>query len=114
MASPPHRASPAHARLPALDGLRGVLALVVVLWHATSPTGLLWFAYPAKFAVFGFFVISGLVLTRSWDRRPGVFGSRRIVRLWPPSAICLAVGYLIARQPVDWRQFFFFPLITPD
>jgi peptidoglycan/LPS O-acetylase OafA/YrhL len=101
-------------RLPALDGLRGFLALVVVLWHATSPIGLSWFAYPAKFAVFGFFVISGLVLTRSWEGRPGVFLLSRIVRLWPTYAICLAVGYLIAKQPVDWRQFLWFPLMTPD
>src|ERR1700679_2297711 len=89
-------------RLPALDRLRGALALVVVLWHATSPIGLPWFAYPAKFAVFGFFVISGLVLTRSWEGRPGVFLVSRVVRLWPTDALCLAVGYLLATQPVYW------------
>lgn len=100
--------------MPALDGLRGVLALVVVLWHATSPMGVLWFAYPAKLAVFGFFVISGLVLTRSWEKRPRVFLSSRILRLWPTYVICLAVGYLIAGRSADWRQFCFFPLMTPD
>jgi peptidoglycan/LPS O-acetylase OafA/YrhL len=100
-------------RLPTLDGLRGVLALVVVLWHATSSI-VDWFAYPAKFAVLGFFVMSGLVLTRSWERQPAAFLAQRFVRLWPTYAFCLGVGYLIAGSPVDWRQFLWFPLMVPD
>ena len=101
-------------RLPALDGLRGVLALVVVLWHATSPAGFFWFAYPAKFAVLGFFVMSGLVLTRAWDGRPLAFLAQRFIRLWPTYAFCLGAGFLIARAPVDWWQFLWFPLMVPD
>ncbi len=105
---------PRQARLPALDGLRGLLAVVVVLWHATSPIGLPLFAVPAKLAVFGFFVMSGLVLTRAWDGRPAVFLAQRLVRLWPTYAICLGLGYLIAGMAPDWRQFLFFPLMIPD
>lgn len=106
--------NPGLARTPAFDGLRGLLALIVVLWHATSPTGLLWFAYPAKIAVFGFFVLSGLVLTRAWDGRVGVFLLQRLVRLWPTYAVCLAAGYVIAGMHPDWRQFAWFPLMVPD
>ena len=102
------------ARIPALDGLRGGLALIVVLWHATSPIGLLWFAYPAKLAVFGFFVLSGLVLTRAWDGRPAAFLLQRVVRLWPTYAACLAVGYVIAGARVDWGQFAWLSLMVPD
>jgi peptidoglycan/LPS O-acetylase OafA/YrhL len=106
--------NPCVARTHAFDGLRGLLALIVVLWHATSPIGLLWFAYPAKMAVFGFFVLSGLVLTRAWDGRVGVFLLQRIVRLWPTYAVCLAAGYVIAGAHPDWRQFAWFPLMVPD
>jgi peptidoglycan/LPS O-acetylase OafA/YrhL len=106
--------NPCAARTHAFDGLRGLLAVIVVLWHATSPLGLLWFAYPAKIAVFGFFVLSGLVLTRAWDGRIGVFLLQRIVRLWPTYAVCLAAGYVIAGAHPDWRQFAWFPLMVPD
>lgn len=102
------------ARLPALDGLRGLLAVVVALWHATSPLGLNLFAIPAKFAVCGFFVMSGLVLARAWDGRPLAFLAQRAVRLWPTYALCLAVGYALAGLAPDWRQFLFFPLMAPD
>ncbi|MDE3177542.1 MAG: acyltransferase [Pseudomonadota bacterium] len=105
---------PALARLPALDGLRGLLAVVVVLWHATAPLGLSWFTAPAQFAVFGFFVLSGLVLARGWDGRPLAFLAQRLVRLWPTYALCLALGFLIAGAAPDGREFLFFPLLTPD
>jgi peptidoglycan/LPS O-acetylase OafA/YrhL len=101
-------------RLRALDGLRGVLAVVVLMWHATSPLGVSWFAYPAKFAVGCFFLMSGFVLTRSWDGRLGLFIARRFVRLWPVYALCLAFGYLIAQIQPAWPQFVWYPLITAE
>ena len=105
---------PAPARLPALDGLRGLLAVVVALWHATSPLHVNFFAIPAKFAVCGFFIISGLVLARAWDERPVAFLAQRAVRLWPTYALCLAAGYAFAGLAPHWRQFLFFPLLAPD
>ena len=101
-------------RLLALDGLRGVLALIVVFWHATSPLNLLLFASPAKLAVSGFFLLSGFVLTRSWDGRLGRFMARRFVRLWPVYALCLACGYLIVGVRPAWLQFFWYPLTIAD
>lgn len=98
----------------ALDGLRGLLALLVLAWHATSPFGWLLFAHIAKLAVAGFFLISGFVLTRSWDGRLGLFLARRFLRLWPVYGLCLAVGYAIAGVRPVWSQFFWYPIITAD
>ncbi len=63
-------------RLPALDGLRGCLALLVVVYHATDPcpiTHQLMLA--SRAAVAAFFVLSGWVLVRGWDER---YGEKRV------------------------------------
>jgi peptidoglycan/LPS O-acetylase OafA/YrhL len=99
-------------RLPALDGLRGTLACVVFLHHAFEHNLLL--HYLSQAAVAAFFVISGNVLTRSWDGRFGKFLVRRFLRLWPLFVLCLGAGFLLSRQPVVWTQFFWFPLIGPN
>jgi peptidoglycan/LPS O-acetylase OafA/YrhL len=88
-------------RLHCLDGLRGLLACVVVACHVDE-TALHDFALyvPAYVAVVLFFVMSGLVLARSYDGRPFVFIIRRMVRLWPVYAVCMLAGYaLIGRLP---------------
>ena len=113
MSDPETAVTARRERLQALDGLRGVLAMVVLAWHATSPLNLLWLAYPAKLAVSGFFLMSGFVLTRSWDGRIGRFMARRFVRLWPVYALSLAVGYLIAGISPAWLQFLWYPLPGP-
>jgi peptidoglycan/LPS O-acetylase OafA/YrhL len=69
---------------------------------------------PANFAVGLFFVLSSYVLTRSWEGRFGVFLARRVVRLWPVYALCLAAGYIIASVPPVWSEFFWYPLIGPN
>jgi len=110
------------ARLPAVDGLRGLLALVVMLthvkvvpgWHATSWLAEYLLAQPANIATCGFFGLSGYVLTRSWDGRFGVFLARRFLRLWPVYALCLALGYAIAALPPVWTQFLWYPLLTAN
>lgn len=98
------------ARISAVDGLRGVLALVVVAWHAT-PNGPAWMLMLANLAVTLFFVVSGYVLARGWNGRFGLFLARRLVRLWPVYALCLGAGYLIAGQPPVLSEFLWFPLI---
>jgi len=101
-------------RVAAVDGLRGLLAVVVVAWHVCAPFGLGWMLGPANVAVGLFFVISGYGLTRGWDGRLGLFLARRIVRLWPVYAICLGAGYLIAGVAPVWSEFLWFPYIGPD
>ena len=102
------------ARLPALDGLRGLLALVVMGHHLVRPLGFTFLLLPSDFAVCGFFVLSGFVLTRAWDGRFGVFLARRFLRLWPVYALCLAVGYFIAAEPPVWTQFIWYPVLTAN
>ena len=99
-------------RVPALDGLRGVLACIVLAYHASAP-GVVLFGL-SKLAVFAFFVISGWVLTLSWDGRYLRFLLCRFARLWPVYALCLGLGYLFSGYPVIWTQFFWVPLIGAD
>ena len=91
-----------NARLPALDGLRGCLALLVTLHHITSYLWLGGLSYlAAHSAVLMFFGLSGCVLTRGWDGRFGVFLARRFVRLWPPFAVAMLAASALHRQMPD-------------
>jgi peptidoglycan/LPS O-acetylase OafA/YrhL len=101
----------ASARVTAIDGLRGLLAVVVLAWHVCAPFGINWMLVPANLAVGLFFVLSSYVLTRSWEGRFGVFLARRVVRLWPVYALCLAQGYIIAGVQPVWSEF---PLVSAD
>lgn len=84
-------------RMPGLDALRGVAALMVLLFHTRGmvlPTSVLSHGY---LAVDLFFVISGLVLARAHDEalRGGggrEFMRRRLVRLYPMVLLGMAVG----------------------
>lgn len=115
-------------RLDALDGLRGVAAMTVVVYHILGNSD--WFAagmydfasdgilggvivlsplrilFDGRAAVMTFFVLSGFVLSRGfWAGRPlGVGGylARRVVRLYPPvvmSAV-FALGLLGLGQAI--------------
>ena len=84
-------------RLPALDALRGILALVVVLDHEALLLGWRGLDVAAGIAVWGFFAMSAYVLTLAWDGRYGAFLLRRLVRLAPVYLVawgagCLALG----------------------
>ena len=76
-------------RIPALDGLRGALALVVVLNHVLVVG---WHNYAidaaGHAAVLVFFWMSGLVLTRAWDGEFRAFLIRRTIRLAPVYVLC--------------------------
>lgn len=91
-------------RLPGLDALRGVAALMVLLFHTRGlilPMSALSHGY---LAVDLFFVISGFVLGRAHDAGLAAGGGRafvrqRIVRLYPMVLLGLALGagLLLAR-----------------
>ena len=112
-------------RLAALDGLRGLAALVVVLHHTmlmnanfpgTPGAGnvqygspLWWMSYtPLKLATAGwesvivFFVLSGLVVTLPVVKRPGfdwiAYYPRRVMRLMIPvaGAVLVAAAFVVA------------------
>jgi len=83
----PARAPNAERRL-ALDGLRGVAAIAVVIYHFTSHSDF-WTMRGAYFAVDLFFCLSGFVLAETYRARlaqglsVGEFMMRRLIRLYP-------------------------------
>jgi len=121
---PRRGARSAYAHNRTLDGIRGCFALAVVAWHtraevwATDTHGA--FAHflaivtwtGAQIAVLGFFVLSGLVLTRAWKGSYPRFLLRRFVRLWPLYALTLAAGYALAHRPPLWSEFFWWPILS--
>ncbi len=100
-------------RIHALDGLRGVLALGVVVDHLATEFHITALFGVGVTAVCTFFFMSGLVLTKAWDGNVSAFLARRFIRLWPCYALCLAAGYVIMGLPPEWPQFFFYPLLSP-
>lgn len=136
---PPRRAAPGgelstHRHIPALEGLRGVAAVIVVVRHAFNAldmslaTRAAFFASPAAVllnaqgAVLLFFVLSGYVLASSLtrSRRPTdvlQFFVKRIFRIHPPYVFAALVAWAAsacygpAAQPgrpglSPWLQFF--------
>lgn len=112
-------------RLPTLDGLRGVAALVVVVHHvllsqpvlaapyldpaAGAETGLAWWftwtplhlVWAGTEAVFVFFVLSGLVLTlpaMTGRLRLRAYYTARLLRIFPP--VWVAVAFAVTAAAV--------------
>jgi peptidoglycan/LPS O-acetylase OafA/YrhL len=85
------------------DGLRLLLAFVVILGHQDHRR-----QWAADAAVLAFFVLSGLLISRSWFADPNVwrFVQRRFLRIWPALAlvvlVCSAAIYVFASGP--WAQ----------
>src|SRR5579863_5999263 len=81
-------AEASHRRRLMLDGLRGVAAIAVVIYHFTSHTDF-WAMRGAYFAVDLFFCLSGFVLAENYRARlaqglsVGEFMMRRLIRLYP-------------------------------
>lgn len=97
-----------------LDGLRGCLAVLVLVNHALQTCGYSFMFKPAGCAVFAFFTISGYVLTKAWDGHYFAFLLRRAVRLWPVYALCLTAGALLLKTPLPLSLFVWLPVSTPD
>lgn len=100
---------------PALDALRGVAALLVVLHHLATtyrelvhPQGIAAlvtkiFAYPGHPAVLLFFVLSGFVLQLSYGRAAsahyGDYVLRRFMRIFPAMIASLILAAILMRPP---------------
>lgn len=97
-------------RIPSIDGLRGVLAAYIVVFHAACCAG---FDVPLStgaLTVGVFFIISGYVLTPRWQGNYPAFLIRRFLRLWPVYAVCLIAGALIVGVKLTWTDFAFYPV----
>jgi peptidoglycan/LPS O-acetylase OafA/YrhL len=89
---------PQDSRLAALDALRGVAALAVVLFHVCIPLGVV--AAPNGYlAVDFFFLLSGYVLAHVYDARlktasmkAGAFMRERVARLYPLAFLGVLMG----------------------
>jgi len=94
------RPTPESARLPLLDGMRGIAAIGVMLYHAQGIFGLSTMFNRGYMFVDFFFLLSGFVLTLSAEPKmahPGGatrFLRDRVRRLWPMIAIGIAVGFI--------------------
>lgn len=81
-----------------VDGLRGVAAMMVVLYHLAGRTSADWLVSKGYLGVYVFFVLSGYVITMAIGEREvtlgfaGRFAARRSLRLDPPYWISIAVA----------------------
>ena len=103
-------------RLTCLDGLRGLLALYVMLSHALPFAAIPgWLALPFSHggaAVDVFFILSGLVIVQSlgsyrYRRRP--FLIARVARIYPVFLVVFAAAVLVQPLPIPAM-----PWIAPD
>ena len=84
-------------RYDALDGLRGIAAIIVMLSHYSQYFGLNWFKN-ASVAVDLFFVLSGLVIVHSYGRKVLIgmsfksFLILRFIRLAPLNFLAVVIG----------------------
>src|SRR5215210_2241655 len=80
-----------------LNGLRGLAALIVVLFHAAALIGTQ-LAPGGYLAVDLFFILSGFVIAHAYDHRfaeglgPLAFIRYRIIRFYPLYLLGLAIG----------------------
>lgn len=109
-----HEPTPALARISALDGLRGIAALAVVIYHygfrfpeiypdQGDPIEAVWVG---QFGVHLFFVISGFVIFLSLQGATiGRFAVSRFIRLYPIYWFCVAVtGVTVALFGLPGRE----------
>ena len=112
MTAPPQAPTPRveHSRLGSLDGLRIVAALMVLLTHVSSSSGVENHGFLGvvfdrfDFAVPLFFVLSGFLLMRYWTKpwrqgadRPSLrrYWLHRLIRIYPAYWVFLAATYLL-------------------
>lgn len=95
-----------HHRFEALDGLRGVAALGVILLHF-GERSVPWIAPHASLAVDFFFMLSGFVITCAYEQRlrtglsVSAFMTQRLIRLYPlivAGTLIGALGYFKVYQ----------------
>ena len=102
-------------RIAALDGLRGLLALLVVVSHVEQQfLGSGYLFWPSQAAVRIFFIMSSYVLVRGWGRYAmPVFLVRRLVRLWPTFAVCVLAGCAAGGVMPYLSWFAWSPIMVP-
>lgn len=97
-------------RLPLLDGLRGLAALLVLMLHFEALMGLRGVFERGYLAVDFFFMLSGFVLVPMFEQAPSPSGliAMRLARLWPLMALGATIG--LVGHALVWG----FPAALPD
>lgn len=104
-------------QLEALNGLRGIAAIAVVFFHASSAVKMN-FAPSGYLAVDFFFVLSGFVIGRAYEQRLrdglrlGAFMQKRAVRFYPLYLLGTVLGLAVLTAnavfsppaPLTWQQ----------
>ena len=88
-------AAPDRQRLEGLDALRGIAALMVLLFHVEFAFSLQPHFQRAYLSVDFFFLLSGMVMARQYEGRfpdTAAFLRKRLARLWPVMAIGALLG----------------------
>jgi peptidoglycan/LPS O-acetylase OafA/YrhL len=114
--SPDAGRSPRKASLDVVQGVRGIAALAVVLWHASryigpygTGTGGLLFYPGASMGVDMFFVISGFIMFYTTSTSDGSrmavleFAVKRVTRVWPLWIIAVAL-YVVVLHPASFAE----------
>lgn len=89
-----------------LDGLRGIAAIAVMLYHVQNIFGIRFGFDRAYLFVDMFFLLSGFVLTLTWraDATGPAFFVRRVIRLWPTIAGATVIGAAVYAMIGDGRH----------
>ena len=83
------------------DGMRGLAAIAVMLYHVSFYAGWPTFVHSGYLAVDLFFALSGFVIAQAYgdrlrtDMSPGRFAAIRLVRLYPLYLIGLTLGFCV-------------------
>ncbi|MFT3859367.1 MAG: acyltransferase [Aquabacterium sp.] len=99
---------PSHSRFDALDGMRGLAALFVMVYHVSKQNGL-HLARGSYAAVDLFFILSGFVIMHSYGRAIlggmgfGEYLKARLIRLAPLYLVGLALGFTAMMVTVLYR-----------
>ncbi len=101
-------------RFASIEGLRGYLALWVVLTHAIELGGvdfraspIIGLAHRGDEAVRVFIILSGFVITHLIVTKPepyGLYIARRALRIFPVFAVACVAGYFLAPSLADYVQ----------
>jgi len=101
-----HPTPPSHHRFHLLDGLRGIAAFMVVLYH--MPRFMCTFAHTAFLSVDFFFCLSGFVIGFSYEKRllAGMrmkdFFAARIIRLYPTYLLAILLSLCLLLTSLNY------------
>lgn len=109
---PPH-SGPGSRNL-TLDGIRGIAALTVFVSHCYQYHGYDISFHPATYAVWIFFMLSGCVLTPTYQGHYLAFLLKRFIRLWPLYAVCLLAGVLLSGVVPPWTRWLWYPMLNAN